>query len=149
VLAVVELTATVLGPLWIILRVCPSCLLYGSPSCPSGFGLVSGRLTSPGDPDRFGEAFSQHIGAVAPMWFIPVAGVVLLILTGREVPWLLFLTFALVAFVVVPLKARYVTCARCPKRAECPWGKRTSIPRAAKRSSRTQPRGTDRSDPRP
>lgn len=129
-LAVAQLAASVLGPLWIMARVCPSCLLYGSAACPSGYGLVSRRLVPQGDPDRFGEVFSLHVTAVAPMWFIPVGAVVLLLVTGEPVPWLATIVFVLVAFVGVPLKARYYTCARCPKRSDCPWGSRTALPRS-------------------
>jgi hypothetical protein len=128
VLAVIQLAATVLGPLWIMLRVCPSCFLYGSAACPSGYGLASSRMVEKGDPDRFGEVFSLHISAVAPMWFIPIAAVVYLLLTGGDVPWLATVAFVMVAFIGVPLKARYYTCARCPKRSDCPWGSRTALP---------------------
>ena len=128
VLAVVQLAASVLGPIWIMARVCPSCLLYGSSACPSGYGLVSSRLVERGDPDRFREVFNLHVTAVAPMWFIPIGAVVYLLVTGETVPWLVTVVFILVAFIGVPLKARYYTCARCPKRSDCPWGSRTAIP---------------------
>ena len=36
VLAVIQLAASIMGPLWIMTRVCPTCLLYGSAACPSG-----------------------------------------------------------------------------------------------------------------
>jgi hypothetical protein len=55
---------------------------------------------------------------------------VLLLVTGEPVPWLATVVFVLVAFVGVPLKARYYTCARCPKRSDCPWGSRTALPRS-------------------
>ncbi len=134
-LAVVQLAAAILGPIWIILRVCPNCLLYGRSNCPSGYGLVSAKLMVKGDPDRFPEVFRRHITAVAPMWFIPLAAVAYMLLAGMEVPWIAVIVFIGVAFVGVPLKARYVTCARCPKRTDCPWGSRTALPRP--RSSRT------------
>jgi len=130
VLAVVQLVASVLGPIWIMTRVCPSCFLYGSPACPSGYGLVSRRLVDRGDPDRFREVFSLHVTAVAPMWFIPIGAVVYLLVVGEPVPWLATVVFILVAFVGVPLKSRYYTCARCPKRTDCPWGSRAARPRS-------------------
>jgi hypothetical protein len=138
-LALVQLAATVLGPLWIITRVCPNCLLYGRSSCPSGYGLVSARLTSRGDPDRFREVFRLHVTAVAPMWFIPLVAVVIMLVQGADVPWVPLAAFVGIAFVGVPLKARYVTCARCPKRRDCPWGSRTALPRSSpsRRSVRT------------
>jgi len=135
VLAIVQLTASVLGPIWIMTRVCPACYLYGSPACPSGYGLVSKRLVGRGDPDRFQEAFSLHVTAVAPMWFIPIAAVVYLMVTGGQVPWLATIVFIAVAFVGVPMKARYYTCARCPKRADCPWGSRTALSRSGRSSN--------------
>lgn len=135
-LAVIEAVAAFLGPMWIILRVCPSCLLYGKSACPSGYGLVSARLVGRGDPDRFREVFSLHVTAVAPMWFIPLGAVAFLLATGGQVPWLALVAFVLVAFVGVPLKARYVTCARCPKRSDCPWGSRTALPRAGPSNGR-------------
>jgi hypothetical protein len=132
VAAIVQVAASVLGPLWIMLKVCPNCLLYGSSACPSGFGLASARMTGRGDPDHFREVFGYHITAVAPMWFIPVAGVVYMLVVGINVPWLLFLVFVLVAFVGVPIKSRYITCPKCPKRNDCPWGARAALPRTGR-----------------
>ena len=128
VLAVIQLAASIMGPLWIMTRVCPTCLLYWSAACPSGYGLVSKRLVDRGDPDKFREVFSLHVTAVAPMWFIPIVAVGYLLLTGESVPWLMVILFIAVAFVGVPLKARYYTCTRCPKRADCPWGSRAAVP---------------------
>lgn len=127
-LAIVQLLASVLGPIWIMMRLCPTCFLYGSPACPSGYGLLSQRLAPKGDPDAFGKAFNLHVTAVAPMWFVPLAAAIYLLIAGEVVPWLETIVFIAVAFVGVPLKARYYTCARCPKRADCPWGSRTALP---------------------
>jgi hypothetical protein len=128
-LAVVELLASFLGPLWIIVRTCPTCLLYGSPACSSGYGLVSAKLVKQGDPEMFAHVFTTQITAVIPMWFLPVAAASYLFIIGEgslELALLLIL-FSVVAFVVVPLKARYITCAKCPRRSTCPWGSRTAI----------------------
>ena len=127
VLAVVEIIASVLGPLWIIVRVCPTCLLYGNPACSSGYGLVSARLVDKGDPERFGHVFSLNLYAVIPMWFLPLAAGIYLFAIDETVPWLILIVFLLVAFVAVPLKARYITCAKCPRRSTCPWGSRTAL----------------------
>ena len=127
ILAVIEIAASILGPLWIIIRVCPTCLLYGNPACSSGYSLVSARLVKAGDPERFGHVFSHNLYAVIPMWFLPLASAVYLYAIGENVPWVLLIIFILVAFVAVPLKARYVTCAKCPRRSTCPWGSRTAL----------------------
>jgi hypothetical protein len=125
-LAVVEIIASVLGPLWIIVRVCPTCLLYDNPACSSGYGLVSARLMDKGDTERFGHVFSHNLYAVIPMWFLPLASGIYLYIIGENVPWLLMIVFVVVAFVIVPMKARYVTCAKCPRSSTCPWGSRAA-----------------------
>ncbi len=128
VLAVLELLASFLGPLWIIVRMCPTCLLYGSPACSSGYGLVAARLVKQGDPETFAHVFKVQIIAVIPMWFMPVVVAAYLFATGEGTLLLaaLLAVFAVIAFAVVPLKARYVTCAKCPRRSSCPWGSRTA-----------------------
>ncbi|UCC92480.1 MAG: hypothetical protein JSW25_07360 [Thermoplasmata archaeon] len=128
-LAVLELLASFLGPLWIIVRTCPTCLLYGNPACSSGYGLISAKLVKQGDPEMFAHVFTTQITAVIPMWFMPVGAGAYLFATGEgslELG-LLMIVFSIVAFVVVPLKARYITCAKCPRRSTCPWGSRTAI----------------------
>lgn len=124
--ALAEVVAGVLGPLWIIIKVCPNCHLYGSSACQSGYGLLSSRLAAKGDTEQFGTNFNVHIIATGPMWFLPVAGAVWLLLTGGEVLWLVLIAFLLVTFMAMPLKARYYTCARCANRDNCPWGSRTA-----------------------
>lgn len=134
-LAVVEMIVSVLGPLWIIVRVCPTCLLYGNPACSSGYGLVSARLVDKGDTERFGLVFTHNMYAVYPMWFLPIASGIYLFIIGETIPWLLLLVFVLVAFVAVPLKARYITCAKCPRRSTCPWGSRTALNHSRKNNN--------------
>jgi len=127
-LAVIELLASFLGPLWIIVRMCPTCTLYGNPACSSGYGLVSARLVRQGDPETFAHVFKVQIIAVIPMWFLPVVAAAYIFAIGEGTLWLatLLALFSIIAFVVVPLKARYVTCAKCPRRSTCPWGSRTA-----------------------
>jgi hypothetical protein len=128
-LAVAELLASFLGPLWIIVRTCPTCLLYGNPACSSGYGLISAKLVKKGDPEMFAHVFTTQITAVIPMYFLPVVAAVYLFIIGEGSLWLAFLlgVFCFVAFVVVTLKARYITCAKCPRRSTCPWGSRAAI----------------------
>ena len=127
--ALLEVAASILGPLYMMRVVCPNCLLYGSVHCPSGYGLVSAAIAARGDPDRFKEVFSAHVWSVVPMWFLPVAGMVYLFMIGADLPLVEFVLFFSVAFVGVPLKSRYVTCPKCPNRADCPWGARAAVPR--------------------
>jgi hypothetical protein len=128
-LAVLELLASFLGPLWIIVRTCPTCLLYGNPACSSGYGLISAKLVKKGDPEMFARVVTTHGTAVIAMWLMPVVAGAYLFATadGSLELALLMIVFAVVAFAVVPLKARYITCAKCPRRSTCPWGSRTAI----------------------
>lgn len=136
-MAMVELAASVLGPLWMIMTVCKHCSLYGKASCLAGYGLISAKLVSKGDPERFGEMFVHHTIPVMPMYFLPVVGMGYLAWSsGLDGPWLVFIAFCVVAFLAVPLKARYITCAKCPKRGDCPWGSRAAVPKGKKGGSR-------------
>jgi hypothetical protein len=126
-LVVAQIAASILGPLWMMVKVCPNCLLYGKDSCKSGYGIVSSKLTGKGDPKSFGEAFKHQLAAVIPMWIIPLTGFIYMVIVGIDAPWLLFIAFVLVAYVGVTLKARYITCPRCANRANCPWGSKASI----------------------
>jgi hypothetical protein len=123
-LAVLEVVATALAPIWMLRTVCPNCSLYGTEGCPSGFGVVSERISPRGDPKRFREAFARNVYGVMPAWFLPVAGVAYMLYAGIHVPLVLLSAFVLAAFVVTPLRARYDTCRRCPRREDCPWGAR-------------------------
>jgi hypothetical protein len=127
-LAVLELAAAALVPVWMMKTVCPYCSLYGSDACPSGYGVLSQRLAKRGDPARFREAFSRNVYGVFPVWFLPIGGVLYMLAVGIPVPWLPLLGFVAVAFVAIPLIARLHTCRTCPRRADCPWGSRTVPP---------------------
>jgi hypothetical protein len=127
-LAAVEVAAMAVSPLWMMLRVCPHCTVHGSDACPSGFGVISDRLVERRDTRQFAEAFAHNVYGVMPMWFLPVAGVAYMLYAGIDVPVVPFVAFAVMAFVVTPLRARFHHCKRCPRRADCPWAIRTMGP---------------------
>jgi hypothetical protein len=138
-MGVIELIASILGPLWMVMTVCKHCSLYGKASCLAGYGLLSARLVTKGDPAKFHDMFVHHTIPVMPMYFLPVVGVVyMVIFNGYNIPWVLFIAFVIIAYVGVPLKARYITCAKCPKRADCPWGSRAAVRKKPKKGRGTR-----------
>ena len=113
-----------LGPLWIILFLCPHCPSFGKRSCPCGYGVLSARLRRPGDTSRFGAEFKRHIGVIVPLWLIPpiVAGVTL----ARGFSWPLAVVlgvFVLNSYVLLPLRSKLRGCKHCGQRAQCPWAR--------------------------
>lgn len=113
-----------LGPLWIILFLCPHCPSFGRRSCPCGYGVLSARLRRPGDTSRFAAEFKRHIGAIVPLWLIPpvVGGVAL----ARGFSWPLVVVlaaFVLNSYVVLPLVSKAHGCRECGQREQCPWAR--------------------------
>ncbi len=123
-LAALELAATAVAPLWMMLRVCPHCTIQGSELCPSGFGVISERLAARRDPKLFAQAFAHNVYGVMPVWFLPVAGAAWMAWRGIDVPLVPLVLFAVLAFVATPLRARFHHCKRCPRRGDCPWAVR-------------------------
>jgi len=120
-LAPIYLLISFLGLLWFLTHICPYCGAYGSPSCPSGYGLLSVRLVSR-KKGSFRKAFLRNIWSVALEWFIPlITGIVFLVISFDLVLLVLLGLFVLVSFVVLPLTMRKKGCANCPQRKNCPW----------------------------
>ncbi len=114
----------VIGPLWIMVFVCPYCHHHGTRGCPCGYGVISKHLRSKRDKECFAEKFRRHIPVIVPLWIIPpAAGVTLAVM---HFSWLvagLVAAFALDAFVVLPLTSTRYACKECPQRDGRPWMK--------------------------
>lgn len=124
--ALAYLAYGVLGSLWIILFLCPYCLIYGERSCPCGYGILSAKLRPKGDTRLFSRKFRRHIPAIVPLWIIPplVGGI---FLASHSFSWplaILVAVFVIHSFLVLPLVSKSHGCKRCPQRADCPWMKR-------------------------
>ena len=113
------------GTLWLVVFLCPHCAAHGSVLCPSGHGVVSGKLRGKRPGGEFARQFKRHIPVIVPMWFAPlVAGGVAL---AGEWSWGLagvLAGFAAAGLVGVPMVSARHGCARCPQRGSCPWGKK-------------------------
>ncbi len=113
-----------LGPLWIILLLCPHCPSYGHWSCPCGYGVIAARLRPAGDTSRFRVEFKRHIAVIVPLWIIPLVpgGLAL----ARGFSWTLALVlaaFVLNSYVILPLVSKRHGCGHCEQREQCPWMK--------------------------
>jgi len=119
------LVCGVLGAFWIMVFLCPHCALWGSPACPSGYGLLASRIRARQSGRQFAEKFKRHIPVIVPLWIVPpLAG-------GWGVAYRfswylvgLVAVFVLSAFVILPLASVAHGCAECPNRNQCPWRRR-------------------------
>lgn len=112
----------ILGALWIIVFLCPSCAYHGTGNCPCGYGTLSAYLRKKADTRDFRRQFKKHIPVIVPLWFIPpiVGGMAV----ARDFSWLLvglLGAFVLDAFLFLPLFSKGHGCAECPQRENCPW----------------------------
>jgi hypothetical protein len=129
------------GAIWIMVRVCPYCVYFGTRGCPCGYGTVSARLVKKAERECFSRQFKRHIPVIVPLWLIPPA-VGALALAHSFRGWLLALTvvFVLNSYVLLPLLARRHSCGECPQREACPWmagrrsakGRQPPVARAAR-----------------
>ncbi|MHC4506095.1 MAG: hypothetical protein ACYTFI_22600 [Planctomycetota bacterium] len=114
----------ILGALWIMIFLCRHCPVYGTHSCPCGYGALSAKLRSRGNMEVFARKFRRHIPVIVPLWLIPPgAGGYFIYL---EFSWLmagLLCAFALDAFVILPLYSKKHGCEQCPQKENCPWMK--------------------------
>jgi hypothetical protein len=102
--------------------ICTRCAGHGSEGCPSGYGLVSGRLFIRDRSIPFRTAFKRNIWSVAIQWFLPLgAGIAFMIVDPDPILLVVMVVFCLVAFVWLPIASRSKGCEVCPQRKDCPW----------------------------
>ena len=110
------------GVLWIIVFLCPHCHFFDTRLCPCGYGRIAAKLRSRQDGDRFAEKFRRHIPVIVPLWLIPpAAGVIVLVRQFSAAVLVLVVAFAINSFLILPLVSRKYGCARCPQKESCPW----------------------------
>jgi hypothetical protein len=116
--------ACLAGALWVMIFICPYCQFYGTRSCPCGYGRMAARLRPKSLENRFARQFRRHIPVIVPLWFIPpAAGAVFLVRNFSALMTALVASFAIDAFLILPLVARKYACAHCPQKNDCPWMK--------------------------
>ena len=110
------------GMLWIIVFLCPHCQFFDTRLCPCGYGRIAAKLRSRQDGDRFAQKFRRHIPAIVPLWLIPpAAGVIVLLRQFSAAMLVLVVAFAINSFLILPLVSKKYGCARCPQKESCPW----------------------------
>lgn len=116
------LLMSVCGVIWFWGTICPHCRGFGSPACPSGYGMISSRFFDKPETVDFRKAFNRNILSVALQWFVPLfSGIVCLYDSFDPVLLATLVVFVLVAFVWLPMTSKRKGCAKCPQRSECGW----------------------------
>ncbi len=121
-LTLLYIIISVLGLIWFMAKICPHCKAFGTPSCQSGYGILSSRMFARPRQINFRRAFKRNIISVAVQWFIPlIAGIYRLY---KEFDLYLVLTlilFIVVAFIWLPVVSRKTRCKNCPQKEDCGW----------------------------
>ena len=116
------------GSFWIIIALCPHCPSHGQRSCPCGYGVISARLRPKGDAAHFTRKFRLTIPTIVPLWIIPVAVAVVVLIKSFALPMAVLLgVFILDAYVLLPWLSRGHGCKDCPQRDLCPWWTRKAV----------------------
>ena len=120
--AVAYLAYGLIGVVWIIVFLCPFCGFHGTRRCPCGYGEISAKLRTKEAPDLFRQKFKKHIAVIVPLWFIPLMGGGV-VLVSRFSWWFLGLlaAFSVNAFVILPQLSKQHGCVDCAQSADCPW----------------------------
>jgi hypothetical protein len=124
-LAVAYSVVVIASTVYFLKYICTRCASYGSKFCPSGYGILSGKLFPRNRDITFRKAFKRHIWAVAVQWFLPLgAGIAWIVKGLPDMDWILIATmmiFIIVAFVWLPIASRHKGCDVCPQRKDCPF----------------------------
>ncbi len=112
----------IMGTLWFIVFICPYCHFFDTRTCPCGYGQIAPKIRAKMDGNRFNEKFKKHVPVIFPLWGIPtVVSVTSLFMGFSPLILILFLLFAIDAFLVLPLISKKYGCAHCPQKDTCPW----------------------------
>ena len=108
-------------------KICVYCHSFGTSSCPSGYGLIASKLSKKRSDLDFKTAFKKYIVVVFPTWFVPVFAGIYIFINNYSFGFILEMVFfCLMAFVIIPLFSKFVTCKSCRARNNCPWIKGAS-----------------------
>ena len=102
--------------------ICSYCPSYGKSRCPSGYGRLSARLFSRGDPRKFSKMFKLYIPVLSIIWFLPLISAIYLLLDKYDlILTIILILFIIIGFVALPYYSRVHSCKKCPNRKKCPW----------------------------
>jgi hypothetical protein len=129
------LVGTVWGPLAIFMMlynllaivlfwglICRHCQHFGTRACPCGYGVIAARYFKRKEGSNFRKVFRKNILIMYPCWFIPfAAGIYLLCARFSKGVLIIFVAFAVIAFILIPVISRLVGCKGCTLKEQCPW----------------------------
>lgn len=102
--------------------ICPYCHHYNTRACPCGYGIMSPKFFKPRDGRDFKKTFKRNIAVMYPCWIVPFVAGVYRLWTGYSIALLiLFISFCIIGFILIPLISKLVGCKSCTMRANCPW----------------------------
>ena len=102
--------------------ICTRCKHFDTSRCPCGYGIIAPLFFDKKTDKEFKEIFRRNIGIVFPCWIIPFGTGIYLLLS--EFSWetlVLFISFCIVGFVLIPAISKFVGCKSCEIKHECPW----------------------------
>lgn len=101
--------------------ICPYCHHYGTKACPCGYGVMAQRFFKRKKGD-FRTIFQRNLSIMYPNWAVPfIAGVYLLWKDPAMITIGLFVAFCIVGFAIIPAISKFVGCAGCEIKDQCPW----------------------------
>lgn len=107
---------------WFWAKICPSCKYYDTRGCPCGYGKISSALFQAKKTDNFTKLFRQNIVALFPSWFVPtIVGIYFLINSYTLNLLILFLSFNIIGYALIPIISKQVGCKDCDIKEDCPW----------------------------
>lgn len=102
--------------------VCPFCYYYGK-VCPCGYGKIAPFVVKKGDRKKFQKQFKYLVLFSIFSFSLPVIGGLLMLLMHYTLLLLIEIAiFAIMAFVVIPMQSKKISCKHCKQKSECPWG---------------------------
>jgi len=102
--------------------ICPWCHHFDTGRCPCGYGKIAPRFFVKKSGKNFKNVFRRNIAVVFPSWIIPFGvGLYLLATEYSRGTLVLFVSFCIVGFVLIPAISRLVGCKSCEIKHDCPW----------------------------
>jgi hypothetical protein len=102
--------------------ICRYCQHFNTKACPCGYGIIAPKFFRKEEGRNFGEVFRKNIWIVFPCWFIPLGvGVYLLANKLTSEILVVFISFIVLGFLLIPAISKFVGCKGCTLKKECPW----------------------------
>jgi hypothetical protein len=102
--------------------ICRYCQHFDTKACPCGYGIIAPKYFRKEGGKSFREVFRKNIFIMFPCWFVPLGvGVYLLATRSSREILIVFLSFVVLGFLIIPAISRFLGCKGCNLREECPW----------------------------